>query len=357
VNVEMRREDEPAAAGAQSSPRLVAPRGPNQSGAPAPTFSVVIATYQSAKTVGDAVASALEQTLPPLEVIVCDDGSTDATEQALSPYRGRIVLLRQANGGEAAAKNAGILASQGDYVAVLDADDLFLPNRLEALASAACARPDLDILTTDAYLEVAGQTMKRCYQGGMRFAVDDQRRGILERNFIFGQVAVRRSRLLEVGGFDEALRWATDWDCWIRMIFTGSQAGLVDEPLGRYRLSSGSLSAQRARLIGGRVQVLEKALRRPDLAPAEHHVAARSLAENCRLLTLLRAREALVEATPGARRLLLDVALGSGFGLRTRAKALVAILAPASCRKLLLGRRQETTAELMLPPQTPPDAR
>lgn len=242
----------------RSQPRLVAPPGSVRCSRDAPSFSVVIAAYQAEATVTAAVTSALEQTLPALEVIVCDDGSTDGTADALAPFRNDVVLLRKENGGEASAKNAAVNASRGEYVAILDADDLFLPRRLEALNAAASERPDLDILTTDAYLELDGRRVKRCYEGGMQFVVDDQRLGILASNFIFGQVAVRRDRLAAVDGFDERIRWTTDWDCWIRMILGGSKAGLVDEPLAIYRLAAGSLSAQRASLFAGRVQTLEK---------------------------------------------------------------------------------------------------
>src|SRR5712692_3660025 len=128
-----------------------------------PSFSVIIAAYQAAATIGEAVDSALGQTLTPLEVIVCDDGSTDDIERALAPYRDRIVLLRKENGGEASAKNAAARAASGVFVAILDADDAYLPERLEALGELAAARPDLDILSSDAYLELDGQVVRRCY--------------------------------------------------------------------------------------------------------------------------------------------------------------------------------------------------
>src|SRR5262249_40357902 len=150
---------------------LVAPPGPARESGEPPSFSVVIAAYQAEATVAAAVRSALDQARRPLEVIVCDDGSTDGTAGALAPFRDQLVLLRQENGGEASAKNAGMRASRGDYVAILDADDVFLSGRLEALAAAASLRPDLDILTTDAYLELDGRRVRRCYEGGMRFVV------------------------------------------------------------------------------------------------------------------------------------------------------------------------------------------
>jgi len=180
--------------------------------------------------------------------------------------------------------------------------------------------------------------------------VDDQRRGILNDNFIFGHAAVRRERLLAVGGFDESILYATDWECWIRLIIGGSRAGLVDEPLARYRLRSGSLSSQRSRMFAGRVQTLEKAGRLPGLSAREHDVLARSLAYNRRRLAMAEAREALVAGDAEARRRALAVALGRGFGPRTRAKALASAISPRAARRLLSGRERETTGGVLLPP-------
>jgi GT2 family glycosyltransferase len=316
----------------------------------APRFSVIIAAYQAAHLVGDAVSSALDQTRPAHEVIVCDDGSTDDIEGALAPYRDRIVLIQQENRGEPAAKNAAARAASGDFVAILDADDVYLPQRLEALAELAVARPDLEILTTDAYLELEGEVLNRCYTGGFRFVTDDQRRGILDDNFIFGHAAVRRERLLSVGGFDESILYATDWECWIRLILDGSRAGLVAEPLARYRVQAGSLSSQRTRMFEGRVVTLEKTAARGDLSPEERGIAARSLARYRGQLALAEAREALEARSPDARRRAMAVALGRGFGARTRLKALASAAAPGAARGLLAGRERETTGGVLLPP-------
>ena len=244
-----------------SRSRFLAPEaGDVEPGAP-PTFSVVVAAYQVADVIGDALDSVRRQTLQPLEVIVCDDGSTDDLDGALEPYLDEIVLLRKENGGEASAKNAAALAAQGDFVLILDADDVFLPGRLAALSELAQARPDLDILTTDAFLAADGKVLRRAYDRTWHFEVHDQRRAILQQNFIFGLAAVRRSRLLEHGGFDESILWTTDWDLWLRLILSGSRAGCVDEPLALYRLRETSLTASRRDLLLGKLATLEKARR------------------------------------------------------------------------------------------------
>jgi glycosyltransferase involved in cell wall biosynthesis len=264
----------------------------------APSFSVVIAAYQAADTIRDALDSLRAQTIQPKDIVVCDDGSTDEIDEAVEPYLDDIVFLRQENAGEGAAKNAGVRAASGDFVVFLDADDIFLPERLQALSEVAAARSDLDLLTTDAYLEADGKRLRRCYEQGFVFNVLDQRSAILDRNFVFGLAAVHRGRFLASGGFDSSLRYATDWDLWCRLIFDGARVGLVDVPLARYRLRPLSLSAQRAHLLRGRCAVLEKASLRVDLSEAERDVLTRALRRERRDALLAELREALVQDAP-----------------------------------------------------------
>src|SRR5206468_812123 len=129
----------------------------------------------------------------------------------------------------------------------------------QAFGDLAMARPDLDILTTNAFLDVNGDTVGRAYHEQHRFPVGDQATEILSRNFIFGLVGVRRDRFLAGGGYDETIAYTTDWDCWVRMILDGARVGLVDEPLARYRLHEGSMSARRRDMAEGRCMTLEKA--------------------------------------------------------------------------------------------------
>ncbi len=126
-----------------------------------PTFSIVIPTYEAAETVAASIESALGQSHRAHEVIVVDDGSRDDLDQVLSPFRERIELVRKENGGGASALNAGAEAASGEFLAILDADDAYDPRRLEALAGLARARPDLDLITTDARFVVAGKEAGR----------------------------------------------------------------------------------------------------------------------------------------------------------------------------------------------------
>ncbi len=319
-----------------------------------PSFSVVIAAYNAAATIGESLASAFAQTLAPREIVVCDDGSTDDLARATAAFADRITLLRQDNAGEGAAKNAAVRVAKAEFAVFLDADDVFDPARLEALGELAAARPDLDILTTDAFLEVDGTVVRRCYDESWTFEVDDQRGAILERNFVFGLAAVRRERFLAAGGFDGSLRYATDWDLWSRLILDGSRAGLVAEPLATYRLSSTSLSGQRLDLLRGRCAVIEKNLARGDLAPEERRRGEAALVANRSAAALQAAQHSLAEGGRGARSAALRLATATAIPLRTRLKAVAAAAAPRLASRLLARERDRAgvpgPAGVRLPP-------
>jgi glycosyltransferase involved in cell wall biosynthesis len=319
-----------------------APRCAVQPAAFAPSFAVVVPAYQAAATIADAVESALGQTVSPEEVIIVDDGSTDGTSDLLSPYRDRITLLQKSNGGGASALNVAIEAASSDFIVVLDSDDAYLPERIEELRRLAVMRPDLDLLSTDAYFESEGQITGR-FNRANPFPVSDQREAMLRSCYLFAP-AIRRRRLLEIGGFDEQLRIAYDWDCWIRVLLAGAQAGLVDRPLMRYRLHPGSLSADRRAALEERVVVLRKlASGNHSLSAAEAATLQRSLTIHRSTARLARAQIALLRGLPGARRYALRVALGRGFPPRTRARALLAAVAPGRAAKVL-AREAETGA-------------
>jgi hypothetical protein len=318
--------------------RFLAPTNPGVERGPAPSFSVIVAAYQAADVIGDALDSIRQQTLRPLEVIVCDDGSTDGLARALEPYNDEITLLRKDNGGEASAKNAAAKAASGEFVAILDADDVYLPGRLAALSELAQARPDLDILTTDAYLVVHGRNVRRNYDRGWRFEVADQRRAILQRNFVFGHAAVRRERLLEHGGFDESIRWTTDWEAWLRLILAGSLAGCVDEPLSFYKLRETSLTAQRRDLLLGKLATLEKARSNPDLRDDERPMLEESLAAYRHELGVMDLRDSLAAGRSGARGHAIALLRAPGQRLRARVALAAMAAAPATAGRFLRRR-------------------
>jgi hypothetical protein len=293
---------------------------------PAPTFSVVIGAYNAAATIADAVESALAQTLPPLEVIVCDDGSTDGTVTALEPYLDRIVCIRKPRGGAASARNAALGRARGDFFAILDADDVYMPDRLEALTELAVARPDLDILCSDAFLEVERRRVA-IFSEGCAFAIADQRTAILERCFCIAP-AYRLRTLVAVGGFDESLRTGEDWECVIRLLYDGAIAGAVDEPLYSYRFHDQSLTSDRVQTLRERISMLEHVAQMAGLHDREPVVLANSLAAQRAALALTEAEAALRARSQDARRRAFEAARMPAVALRSRAAALAAAFAP-----------------------------
>jgi GT2 family glycosyltransferase len=320
---------------------VIAPTPPSdlQPG-PAPSFSIVIATYQAAELIEQCVESALAQTLPAHEIIVVDDGSTDATVDRLAPYRDRIVYIRQENRGLPAALNAGAHAASGEFVAILDADDAYEPERLAALSELAQARPDLDLLATDAYLEVNGAVVGRFYEA-TPFEAEQQRLAIIERCFVTWP-AIRRTSLLGAGGFDESMRFASDWECYMRLLYSGCRAGAVDEPLMRYRMgSSQSQSDKRVETLRFRVRVLERA-KQLDLSDEERRELEFYLGRRKRRVLLAESEQALRERRTGSRRLALAVATASGMPVATRVRAAAAAVAPRLAARRLAAVERRT---------------
>jgi glycosyltransferase involved in cell wall biosynthesis len=319
-----------------------APQG-DVSTRPVPTFSVVIAAYNAAHLVGEAVQSALDQTLPPHEIVVCDDESTDDIAGALRPFRERVTLMRIPHGGEGAAKNAAVERASGEFVAILDADDVYLPGRLEALGELAAARPDLDVLTTNAFLELEGEAIGTYYPIVSSFPAADQVTGIIEdSSSIFGAAGVRRERLVAVGGFAADMRTAADWELWLRLALGGSRFGLVDEPLARYRLQPAGLTADKATEWRGCVDALDRVSAGISPTAAEREALERSLRKHREWALLAEAERALRGRSADARARARAVAFGDDFGLGTRAKALFSLAAPRTAGRLLDRRERET---------------
>lgn len=299
-----------------------------------PAFSVVICAYQASEVIGESIRSVLAQTAPAFEVIVSDDGSTDPLEDALAPFGDALRVVRRPHGGVASARNAGAFAARGDFVLIHDADDVMLPRKLEALGELACARPDLDLLSTDVFFEQDGRRAGR-FSIANPFAVRDQRTAIFDRCFV-GWPAARRAALLAAGGFDESMPHVEDWDCWMRMVRAGSAAGLYDEPLSVYRIHPQSVSStSRAHALRNRVLMLERVGARERLDAGERAALERAIAAARTRAALAEAEEALRDGRRDRRRRAFAVAREPGASVRMRLGAAAASAAPGLARRWL----------------------
>jgi glycosyltransferase involved in cell wall biosynthesis len=172
----------------------------------------------------------LQQTEQDFEVVVVDDGSTDDTVECARSFATdpRVRVISQHNKGPSAARNAGVAAARGLYVSMLDADDLWLPEYLEVMGGALDANPDAPFAYTDAWvLDDGTGRIRRAsamfYQRPPRTLPDARAFFLLlvERNFVYTSVTVRRSILDEVGTYDEDLSTGEDWDLWLRIVGRG----------------------------------------------------------------------------------------------------------------------------------------
>jgi len=206
------------------------------------TVSVIIPTYNHAVFLSEALESVFAQTCSPLEVIVVDDGSTDGTADVLCGYERRIRVLRQANRGVAAARNAGASVASGELLALLDADDMWLPAKLERQIARLDSEPEVGLVHCGV-AEVDGRGRQfRARLDGMEGSVSTEmlffRRGVILGG---GSAAVvRRAAFLDVGGFDEALSTSADWDLYYRLA-RRYPVGFVPEVLVRYRVHGGNM--------------------------------------------------------------------------------------------------------------------
>ncbi|HMI81907.1 MAG TPA: glycosyltransferase family A protein, partial [Solirubrobacterales bacterium] len=264
------------------------------------SFSVIVAAYQAAGTIGRAVGSALEQTAPAHEVIVVDDGSTDDLGGALAPFGDAVTLIRQDNRGAGAARNTAAAAASGEFIVVLDADDAYHPRRLEALGALARERPELDLITTDARLIVDGSAVGT-FADHTPFVTEGQRTAIFESCFVGGWPALRLSRFRAIGGFDETLRIAQDWDCWLRAVLDGAEAGFVGEAYYDYFVHADSLSSSRAAALWERARMLEKAARNPALREDERPALERALRMHRSRAVMADVQAALYGSAPRLR--------------------------------------------------------
>lgn len=199
-----------------------------------PPYSVVIPAYNAAPTIVRAIESVLNQTIPPAEVLVVDDGSQDNTCEILSQFGDRVQTIRQSNAGPAAARNHGIRTSRSAWVALLDSDDSWLPEKMERQLCEC--REEVGIVHSYAVDEA-----KNLVSGPVTFD------SIWHHNCIgTSTVVLNKSAWDQVGGFNEAreLIGIEDFNLWLRILAKGFKTVLIKEPLIHYTPSAGNLSSR-----------------------------------------------------------------------------------------------------------------
>ena len=204
-----------------------------------PKVSVIVATYNRRDYVQEAINSVLEQTYPNFEIIVVDDGSSDDTDKILSKYGTRIHYKYQKNQGESVARNQGVASATGEYIAFLDDDDLWLPEKLARQVEILDENPDIGLVATQGFLIDQHSNLIPD-----RYAFPKHSTGLVELPEIIlnspigpSSSIVRRSVLAKIGAFDPLLKYGEDWDFVIR---TGVHFSIfyLNEPLVYMRAQS-----------------------------------------------------------------------------------------------------------------------
>ena len=248
------------------------------------SVSVVVPAYNAARTLPATIASIEAQTVRPLEILVVDDGSTDATVDAAGATGARdLRVISQANAGHAAARNTGIAAARGRYVAFLDADDVWLPEKLERQLDEIRRNPEIRALQTGAAR--VDDELRLLWAETCRRSDDQLWDALSFRNMpaLMSTLLAERGLLDEVGGFDPSLVILQDWDLAIRLARRNQLHSLPDV-LSAYRYFDTSQSANVEIHVEPGLRVLETLFADPQLPPT---IRARKRAAYARFYTML----------------------------------------------------------------------
>ncbi|MCA9469347.1 MAG: glycosyltransferase family 2 protein [Nitrospira sp.] len=231
-------------------------------------ISVIIPAYNAEQFIHLALESVLSQSHPPHEIIVIDDGSTDNTRKVLTNFKGKVRCLYQQNRGPSAARNAGIRVAEGDLICFLDADDLWVSNKLASQHAYMMAHPEIAMVFSD-HEEFNEEGMGLVSYLGIKqkaFGVFPIEAGPIENafeklvveNFISTPtVMVRKACLEKTGGFDEEIWSVEDRDLWLR-ISAVFPIACIPKIFCKRRFHQGNISRQKELTFQGRIRVLEK---------------------------------------------------------------------------------------------------
>ncbi len=224
---------------------------------------MILAVHNRESSVARAIASVLDQTYRPLELIVIDDGSTDGTRDVVESYGAQLTLIAQAHAGVYAARNRGLQHARGELVAFIDSDDAWLSDRLAAQVP-LIRRPEVGLVFGDAVHVTAPHTGAP-RTGLTSFRISPPRRGRVAKYFTWSNfvptctVLVRRSSLEETGNFSEERELSADYLAWFR-IAVRYELDFVDRVVAEYTVHAEGISFDLGRALAARIDLFSKEL-------------------------------------------------------------------------------------------------
>ncbi len=266
----------------------------------APIVSIIMPAYRVAKYIGAALDSILAQTFKDYEIIIVNDGSpdTDKFELALEPYLKSVIYIKQENGGPSAARNVAIQRARGEFLAFLDADDYWEPNYLDQQLAFLEKNRSVDLVYSDSLLvgdsPLAGHTFMEVTPSWGEATFESLLSG--RCTIILSGTVVRRQSVIDAGLFNEELRYAEDYDLWLRVAKQGSRLAYQEQVLLNKRMHGASLSSDRQRLHESALCVLEKSKNEPGLSQDVKEAIAE---QSARLTALVKLEQGKVHLSRG----------------------------------------------------------
>ncbi|MFB2895267.1 glycosyltransferase [Aerosakkonemataceae cyanobacterium BLCC-F50] len=224
-----------------------------------PLVSVIIPIFNGEKTIRDTIESVINQTFSNWELIAIDDGSQDATLDIVSSIKdSRLKVFSYPNAGAPTSRNRGFSHSEGEFIAFLDADDCWTPDKLEAQLKALQENPDAAVAYSwSDFVDESGSFLR---QGSHSTVSGNVYEKLLLADFLDNgsNPLIRRQAFMEVGGFDESLPAGQDWDLYLRL---AARYNFVVVPVSQilYRVSANSISSNVMRLESGCLKAIERA--------------------------------------------------------------------------------------------------
>jgi glycosyltransferase involved in cell wall biosynthesis len=261
-----------------------------------PAVTVVIAAYNSAHYISQALDSVKSQTFGDYEVVVVNDGSDDREEleRILNSHSLPVRYISQENKGVSAARNAAIRTAKGEFYAQLDADDQWTPDYLDVQVGILNNNPDVSLVYPNATIIGDGST------AGLEFMKVSPSEGevnfeslVRQQCVVMTCVTARMNAIRDVGMFDESMRSCEDFDLWLRIVKNGGRIIYHRRPLALYRRHEGSLSSDRVWMTRNLLAVFEKCVAKFQLTPAEKALLDQQIRDQRAMLNLFEGKHQL----------------------------------------------------------------